>query len=174
MAVVCISGLTGSGKNSAGEELAKRTGMRLISLTFKNEARKRGISLMDMQRLAGKDKGIDLDFDRRLVGAASKGNCIVTTWLGPWMIKGSALRVWLHAEERVRAMRIAKRDGLEFDEALAHVKARDADNRARFKGYYNIDLNDHSNFDLEIDSGKHSASEIADMIENALLSKDKT
>ncbi|MCK4714396.1 MAG: cytidylate kinase family protein, partial [Candidatus Aenigmarchaeota archaeon] len=173
MAIVCISGLTGSGKNTAGEALAKRTGMRLVSLTFKSEAEKRGIGLMEMQKLAGTDKSIDLNFDKRLVEEASKGDCIVTTWLGPWMIKDASLRIWLHADERVRAERIAKRNGLSVEDALAHLRVRDEDNLKRFKSYYGIDLNDHSTFDLEIDAGKHSPSEIADLIEQALCSKEK-
>jgi len=173
MTIVCISGLTGSGKNSAGEALARRTGMRLVSLTFKNEARKRGVSLMEMQELAGKDRQIDLDFDRHLVEEASKGDCIVTTWLGPWMVKNADLRVWLYADERVRAQRVAKRDRMSQKEALEHVRRRDADNRERYLRYYGIDVNDHSAFDLEIDSGTHRPGEIARMIAEALGSKAK-
>ncbi len=168
MAIICISGLTGSGKNSAGEALAKLTGLRLISFTFKNEAKKRGISLMEMQKLADENKEIDLNFDKRLVEEASKGNCIVTTWLGPWMIKNADLRVWLYADERVRAERIAKRDELNADKALAHLRKRDADNISRFKKHYGIDITDRSNFDMEIDSGKHRPAEIAKIIEGKL------
>ncbi|MDO8339385.1 MAG: cytidylate kinase family protein [Candidatus Burarchaeum sp.] len=173
MTIICISGLTGSGKNAAGEALAKRLNLRLVSLTFKDDAKKRGISLMQLQGAADKDKKIDVDFDARVVNEASKGNCIVTTWLGPWMVKAADLRVWINAEENVRAARIAKRDGMGAKEALEHLRMRDNDNRARYKKYYGIGLDDHSNFDLEIDSGKLSPEEIAALIEKALRAKAK-
>ena len=171
MPIICISGLTGSGKNAAGEALAKRLNLRLVSLTFKDDAKKRGISLMQLQGAAGKDKKIDVDFDARVVKEASTGNCIVTTWLGPWMVKNADLRIWIHADEFVRAGRIAKRDGMGAKEALEHLRMRDNDNCARYKRYYGIDLEDHSLFDLEIDSGRHSPDEIAALIGKALRAK---
>jgi cytidylate kinase len=173
MPIICISGLTGSGKNAAGEALAKRLGLRLVSPTFKNYAKKEGVSLMEVQRKAGKDKRIDADFDKLVVKDSSKGNCIVTTWLGPWMVKNADLRVWIDADESVRAARIAKRDGMGEEEALAHLRLRDNDNRERYKKYYGINLDDHADFDLKIDSGRHSPDEIAELIEKALRAKIK-
>ena len=85
--IICISGLSGTGKNTAGELLAKQLGCRQIQFTFKDEAKARGISLMELQKLADKNPGLDKEFDERLVREASKGNCVVTTWLGPWMVK---------------------------------------------------------------------------------------
>ncbi|VVC03616.1 Cytidylate kinase [Candidatus Burarchaeum australiense] len=171
MTIICIAGLTGSGKNSAGEALAKKLKLRLVSLTFKDYAKNEGVSLMDVQKKAGQDRQMDLDFDARVVEAAAKGNCIVTTWLGPWMVKNADLRVWINADEKVRASRIAKRDGMNEQEALVHVRARDADNRARYRKYYGIDINNHANFDLELDSSKYSPKELASQIEKALRAK---
>lgn len=174
MTIICISGLTGSGKNAAGGALAKRLKLRLVSPTFKNYAKEEGVSLMDVQRKAGKDKKIDLEFDRRVAEDAAKGNCIVTTWLGPWMVKNADLRVWLGADDKVRAGRIVKRDNMDMKSALQHLHARDSDNKVRYKKYYGIDLDDHSDFDLEIDSGRHLPAEIAELIEKALRAKQKT
>lgn len=171
MPVICVSGLTGSGKNAAGEALAKLLGLRTVSLSFKTDAKDKGISLMDMQSLAGKDKKIDTDFDKRVVAEASQGNCVVTTWLGPWMVKNADLRVWIDAPESVRAARVAKRDGMDLAHAAEHVRRRDADNRARYLRYYGINLDDHSSFDMEIDSSKYLPGRIAEMIAAKLREK---
>jgi cytidylate kinase len=173
MPVICIAGLSGSGKNAAGEALAKRLKLRIVSVSFKDYAREHNMNLMDVQKLAGKDSRLDKDLDAQIVSQAAKGNCVVMTWLGPWMVKGADLRVWIHADEPVRAKRVAKRDGMGEGAALEHVRTRDADNRARYKKIYGIDIGDHSIFDLEIDSGKYLPDEIAAMIEAALKKKGK-
>ncbi|MFA6035721.1 MAG: cytidylate kinase family protein [Candidatus Micrarchaeia archaeon] len=171
MPVICISGLTGSGKNAAGEALAKLLNLRVVSPSFKIDAKERGISLMDMQALAGKDKKIDLDFDNRVMAEALKGGCVVTTWLGPWMVKHADLRVLVHADEKTRAERVAKRDSMPVGAALAHIRKRDADNRERYMRYYNIDIADTSIFDLKVDSGKYLPEKIAAMIAKELKKK---
>jgi len=173
MPIICISGLTGSGKNAAGEALAKRLGLRMVSFSFKDDAKKHGMGLMDFQAIAAKHRELDLEFDRRLTDEAAKGNCVVTTWLGPWMVKNADLRVLVYANEVVRAQRVAKRDNMTSEQALAHIRKRDADNRDRYMRYYKIDIFNHNIFDLQIDSGEHLPGEIAEMIENAMKEKGK-
>ena len=57
--IIAISGLTGSGKNTLGELLAKRLGYKLVCPTFKDLAAKEGVSLMEFQKKATKDPDID-------------------------------------------------------------------------------------------------------------------
>ena len=86
--IIAISGFTGCGKNTLGELLAKKLGYKLVCPTFKDLAAEEGITLMEFQAKAAKDKNIDKKFDAALRKqvAATKGNCVVTTWLGPWMV----------------------------------------------------------------------------------------
>jgi cytidylate kinase len=149
--IIAVAGLTGSGKNTLGEEIAKQFNLRLVCPTFKDLAKKEGVSLMEFQKKASEDKEIDLKFDRLLKEESSKGNCVVTTWLGAWMVDAD-FRIYVYASERARAERIAKRDGMEISEALKHVKQRDGDNKKRYKKLYNIDITDTSSFDLVINS----------------------
>ena len=64
--IIAISGLTGSGKNTLGELLAKKLGYHLVCPTFKDLAEKEGISLMEFQKKAEKDPNIDRKFDQLL------------------------------------------------------------------------------------------------------------
>jgi cytidylate kinase len=160
--IIAIAGYTGSGKNTLGEEIAKRTGMRVVCPTFKDLAAKEGIPLMEFQKKAEKDKNIDLKFDE-LLKAEAKGDCVVTTWLGPWIVDAD-LRVFVFAPLETRAARIAKRDSMTPEEARRHVKERDERNRKRYLKVYGIDIFDTSKFDLCLNSGKYLPGEMADMV----------
>lgn len=162
--IIAISGLSGCGKNSVGEKVAKKLGLSTVQLSFKDEAAKRGITLMELQALAGKDPVLDKQLDEKIVLAATKGNCVVTTWLGPWMVKNADLRIWLNAAEDVRAKRVAGRDRMSVADALAHIRKRDADNRARYKKYYKINIDDHSIFDVEIDTNRFNPEQSSEII----------
>lgn len=162
--IICISGLSGSGKNSVGALVAQRLGLRLVNPTFKTIAAKQNMSLMDFHRKAEKEHSIDKEFDAHLISETSKGNCVVTTWLGPWMVKNADIKVWLCAPREVRAHRVANRDGMTTEQALQHITSRDESNHARYHGIYKINIYDHSGFELVINSARFMPGESADII----------
>ena len=160
--IIAISGLTGSGKNTLGEYLAGALDLKLVCPTFKDLAKKEGISLMDFQKRAEKDPNIDKKFDAELKGQA-KNNCVVTTWLGPWMVNAD-LRVYVFAPKEVRAERVAKRDSVSAQQAKKHIKERDEENRKRYLKVYGIDIYDTSNFDVCLSSANFSKEEMRDAV----------
>lgn len=162
--IICISGLSGSGKNSVGRLVAEKLGMRVVDPTFKTLAAKEKISLLDFHRKAEREHSIDKDFDARLIAEAKRGNCVVTTWLGPWMVKNADVRVWLYAPRESRAMRVASRDSMTFEEALKHISERDESNHARYKEIYGINIFDHSGFELVLNTNRFMPAESADII----------
>jgi len=162
--IICVSGLSGSGKNTVGEIVAKKLGLAEVKLSFKDEAQKMNVDLMKLQREATKDESYDRSLDKEIVRRAKKGNCVVMTWLGPWVVKNANLRVWLNVSEKERAKRVAKRDGMTIKKALAHIRKRDENNRRRYRSYYGIDIMDHSIFDLEINSDVFNPQQIAGIV----------
>jgi len=169
--IIAISGKSGSGKNSVGEQVAKALGLRVVSFSFKDAAAKLGKGLMDYQKDAAKDKSIDLDLDQKIAQEAAKGDCVVVTWLGPWVVKQADLRVWLDAPAEIRAVRIGARDKMGVEDALAHITARDADNRSRYKKLYGIDIDDRSIFDMALDSSRLTIDQMASMVADAARKK---
>jgi len=169
--IICISGLAGSGKNTVGEIVAKKLNLREVKLSFKDEARREGVDLMKVQSAAGGDEKYDRELDREIARRAKKGNCVVMTWLGPWVVKNADLRVWLNVSEKERARRVAKRDGMSLRKALEHIRKRDEENRRRYKRYYGIDITDHSMFDLEINSDIFNPQQIAGIVLKAAEAK---
>ena len=170
--IISISGLTGCGKNTLGEAIAKEFGLRMVAPTFKDLAKKERVSLMEFQKRAEKDPNIDLKFDALLKEEAAKGNCVVTTWLGSWMVDAD-FKVYLYASEKVRAERIGKRDKMSPEEALKHVKARDSGNLNRYKKLYKIDITDSSKFDLVLDTDKLTKEQTREIVLKELRKKFK-
>ena len=170
--IIAISGLSGSGKNTLGEILADRLRYRLVCPTFKDLAEKEGITLLEFQKKAEKDPDIDRKFDALLKEEAGKGNCVVTTWLGPWMVNPN-VSVWVYAPDNVRAERLAKRDGITVGEAKAHIRSRDEENRARYLKLYKIDIFDQSYFDVKVNSGIFNPDELADIVLKLIEIKKK-
>jgi cytidylate kinase len=160
--IIAISGLTGSGKNTLGELLAEKLGYRLVCPTFKDLAKREGVPLMEFQKMAERDPDIDRKFDE-LLKEQAKGDCVVTTWLGPWMVDAD-LRIKLVAPAETRAKRIADRDGMALEDAVKHVEERDERNRKRYMKLYGIDIFDESIYDALLDSGEHRPEELLKMV----------
>lgn len=165
--IITVSGLTGSGKNTIGELLAEKLGYKVVSPTFKDLARKEGISLMEFQKKAEKDHAIDRKFDELLKEQASEGNCVVTTWLAPWILD-AGFRVYLDVPVAIRAKRIAERDSMGNANALKHVTERDAQNKRRYMDVYGIDISDKKKFDLIIKISDQTPAQIVAEILNKL------
>lgn len=169
--IICVSGLAGSGKNTVGEIVAKKLNLDEVKLSFKDEAKREDVDLMTVQREATKDESYDRELDREIVRRAKKGNCVVMTWLGPWIVKNADLRIWLNVSEKERAKRVAKRDRMSLKRALEHIRKRDENNRRRYRRYYGIDIMDHSLFDLEINSDVFNPQQIAGIVIKAAEAK---
>ena len=160
---IAIAGFAGSGKTTLGVILAEKLGYSLVSPTFKDLAKKEGIPLMEFQKKAEKDSSIDLKFDKLLKEQASQGNCVVTTWLGPWVVDAD-WRIWLFAPLDIRAKRVAERDGISVEQAVSQIKKREEQNRSRYLKLYNIDIFDTSGFDVSLNSGRFTPEQMADFI----------
>lgn len=171
--IICISGLAGCGKNTSGGIVAREMGLELVGFTFKSMARQMGISLEELQARAERDRKFDVQLDEFIVKEATSKDCVVVTWLAPWMVKEATLRVWLNCSLSERAKRIARRDSMEEKAALAHAKLRDAQNIARYKKLYKIDITKRDMFDLEINSERLKPEQAAKIIICAAQEKAK-
>ena len=150
--IITVWGLTGAGKNTLGGLIAKKMGYRLVCPTFKDVAKAEGVSLMEFQKMAEKDFRIDRKFDKVLKKECEKGDSVVTTWLGPWMLDAD-VRIKLFVPDEERARRIAARDKMTPEQAMRHIKERDDNNIERYKAVYNVDILDEDIFDACLNGG---------------------
>ncbi|MDE1870648.1 MAG: cytidylate kinase family protein [Candidatus Micrarchaeota archaeon] len=158
--IITISGLTGSGKTTLGRKIGKMLGIRHIWKTHKAFSGK--AKVVEFTRKAS--VGFERSFDRNIVGEAGKQDCVVTTWLGPWLIKEASVRVWLYADIGSRIRR--KADELKVSAVMArkYVEEKDKLNKVRFKKIYGIDIDDHGGFDLLINTSRLSPGQCANMV----------
>lgn len=150
--VICISGLAGSGKSTAAKRIAKHYGLKFYSggdalkavateMGYKVSERgwwesESGIRFVE-ERLRSLD--IDRRVDEKMIGWAKEGNVVLDSWTMPWLLR-EGFKIWLDASEEVRAARIAKRDGISFEEALKRMREREAGTKEIYRRLYGFKL----------------------------------
>ncbi len=173
MIKVCISGRACSGKTTLGDALAHALKIEHINSTYKDYVKSHkelaaGFTLKASNKFTK-------DFDREVAKRASRGSCVVTTRLGPWMVKNATVCVWLNASDTERARRFAKREGVTLKAARAELAGIDGAVEEKFKKVYGIDVdNDHEVFDMELDSERMSTKEMVSLISLLAMERDGT
>jgi len=163
--IVTVSGEIGAGKSTVAKALARSLGLRYLSTgeVFREEARRRGLSLAEMGHLAEQDQTIDRELDRMQTSVANAGGVLVDSRLSGWLIDGD-LRTWFRAPLAVRAARVAARDGLSVEEALSALCGREESERRRYQAIYQIDLSDLGRYHLVVDTSVWNAPEIVEAL----------
>jgi len=167
---ISISGPPGSGKTTICALVAKKLDIKyvLVGQVFRQMATERRVDLETFGRLAEEDETIDKELDRRMLDIAKTSESIVLEGrLTGSLLKGHKIpvfAVYVDADEKVRALRIARREGLPTDDVLRHMKVRERSERKRYHAYYGIDPRDRSVYDLWIDSTELTAEKVAEAI----------
>ena len=159
--VICISGMTGSGKSTVAKRLAAKYGLDYFSggNALKSLAQEEGYNLdltgwwetaeglKFLQQRMG-DPDFDKRIDEKLLELAEQGNIVLDSWTMPWLLKGG-FKVWLEASAQVRAKRVMNRDSISIEEAVKALTKKDEQTRQIYKNLYGFDLgNDLSPFNL--------------------------
>lgn len=161
MVVISISGLHGAGKTTVAKYLAQKFKLQYVGAgdVFRKMAAERGMTLEEFSRYAERHPEIDTMIDRRTVREARGKKVLVDARLGGWMVKKADLKILLTAPLKTRAERIARREKRDYDEVLKETITRERSEAKRFKKLYGIDVNDHSVFDLVLNTERLSIRE---------------
>jgi len=159
--VICISGMTGSGKSTVAKRLADKYGLDYFSggNALKTLAQEEGYNpdvtgwwetaegLKFLQQRMG-DPVFDKRIDEKLLELAEQGNVVLDSWTMPWLLNWG-FKVWLEASPQVRAKRVVNRDSISIEEAIKALTEKDERTRQIYKKLYGFDLgNDLSPFNL--------------------------
>jgi cytidylate kinase len=150
--VICISGMTGSGKSTVAKRLADNYGLDYFSggNALKILAQEEGYNsdvrgwwetaeglIFLKQRIA--DPTFDQRIDEKLLELAAEGNVVLDSWTMPWLLN-EGFKVWLDASPQVRAKRVVTRDSISGEEALKALTVKDERTRQIYKSLYGFDL----------------------------------
>lgn len=151
-----LSGLPGSGKTTIAAKLAEKLGITYISAgsIFREMASEKGMSIEDFGKLAESDRRYDEIVDQRQRELAEKSNDFVAEGRLSTVFIDADIRVLLRAPLDERAVRVASRDDLSYEDALERVKSRERSESIRYDEYYGINVEDPSHYDLIIDTSK--------------------
>ncbi|GAI79694.1 unnamed protein product [marine sediment metagenome] len=159
--VICISGMTGSGKSTVAKRLADKYGLGYFSggnalralaqeEGYASDVRgwwetSEGLNFLQ-QRMV--NPAFDKKIDEKLLELAAEGNVVLDSWTMPWLLN-EGFKVWLEASPQVRAKRVVTRDSISIEEALKALNEKDERSRQIYKGLYGFDLgHDLSPFNL--------------------------
>jgi cytidylate kinase len=175
--VLCVCGLSGSGKSTVAKRLAKHYGLRYFSggdalraLAFERgyNENKRGWWESDEGMRFMKERTGDLSFDKeadkKLLEYAKEGNVVLDSWTMPWLFDGG-VKIWLGCSVEIRAKRLMKRDNICFEKALKALKLKEERTKKIYFKLYGFRLGeDFSPFDLVLDTDFLVVEEVFDTL----------
>ncbi|MFA6048961.1 MAG: cytidylate kinase family protein [Candidatus Micrarchaeia archaeon] len=175
---IAISGLSGCGNTTVSKLVAEKLRAKRINYTLRNLAKGLKKPFAEVQAAAKNNPEYDYAVDRKQAGFAAKNaDCVLASRLAIWADDprvlskigarekpGFGLKVWLEVPLEERARRIAQREKIPLDKTRAGTKKRDADNKARYKKLYGIDVSKRPRGTLVVDAEKNNAEQVAQII----------
>jgi cytidylate kinase len=162
---ITIAGDIGSGKSTVARKLAALAGIEALSTggIQRQLAQQRGLTVLELNRLAEDDASIDREIDGYLM-ALPAGDLVVESRMA-WHFVPDTLRLYLYISDIAAARRIvgAQRSDEDYRtiaNATEPILARRRSEVKRFRKYYDVDIDDLSNYDLVIDTTFASVDDI--------------
>lgn len=169
---ITISGKAGSGKSTVAKLLSEKLKLKHYSIGDLMRAMtiEKGMTLLELNRLAEKDKSIDSELDNKLKQLGkTKDNFVVDGRLTAFFIPNADVRVFLKTDDSVRAERILKdkkhqERGKSLKETIANIKRREESEKKRYKKYYGVNYTDKKLYNFVIDTTKLTPNEVVEKI----------
>ncbi len=172
--IITLSGKPGSGKSSTADRVAEMLGYTRYSTgdIVRTMIRKKKQTLAEFNALAEKDPSYDYELDEELRKMRGQQDVVIDSRLGFYWIPES-FKVYLDLDPEVAIARIYKdsninalrgateKDSLSMNEVIDQVSERLENERRRFRKLYNINPYASTNFDLIIDTSRHSPQTVA-------------
>ena len=179
---ITISGKAGAGKSTVAKLLSKKLMLKHYSIgdLMRAMAQEKGITLLELNKLAEKDKSIDLELDNKLKELGkTKDNFVVDGRLTAFFIPNADVRVFLETDDKVRAERILKdkrqqEKSKSLKETIRNIKKREESEKKRYQKYYGVNYLDKKLYNLVVDTTKLNPNQVVDEVMKFVKSKQKS
>jgi len=172
--IITISGMLGSGKSTVAKLLAERLGWDYYSTgnAQREIAAKRGMTTLELNRLADTDPTIDQEIDGvfKNFNEDIRQNLVIDSRMAFFFVPNS-MKIKLNVDVAVAGRRIfedtartGEKKYATVQESIDALRARRKSEVDRFKRVYHVDIDNDENFDYIIDSTHHTPDEIVDLI----------
>ncbi|MBI3035045.1 nucleoside monophosphate kinase [Candidatus Woesearchaeota archaeon] len=169
---ITISGKAGSGKSTVAKLLSEKLNLRHYSIgdLMRAMAVEKGTTLIELNKLAEKDKSIDMELDKKLKELGkTKDNFVVDGRLSAFFIPNAEARVFLKTDDMIRAQRILKdkrqqEKSASLNETIINIKKREESEKKRYKGSYGVDYLDKRLYNHMIDTTNLTPNQVVDDI----------
>lgn len=163
---IAISGHSGCGNTTATRNVGSELKLSVMNYTFRDLAKELKISFEELHKQASTNYIFDYLTDLICIRAALQSDIVLGTRLAAWLMEAD-LRIWLNASLETRAERIASREAdkhSSYEAVLYKTLKRDQDNRRRYLQLYGLDINDHADFDVIINTQRLTAEQVSSLI----------
>ena len=171
MVNVTVSGHPGSGTSTLVRGLMDRFGWTSLNGgdVFREEAKRRGMSLGDFGELCKNELDVDRSLDellRQRMQGSDAANVVESRLAGWWAyrLELPCLRIWLDVSDDERARRVSEREGLALADALEANRARAAVDGERFMLLYDLVPEDPEPYTHVLDATTLNATQILDHV----------
>lgn len=172
--IITLSGKPGSGKSSTADRVAEMLGYSRYSTgdIVRTMIKKKKMTLAEFNAMAEKDASYDYELDEELRNMRTQEDVVIDSRLGFYWIPES-FKVYLDLDPEVAIARIYKDSNINalrgvtedntdgMDAVIDQVNDRLNNERRRFKKLYNVNPYASANFDLIIDTSRHSPQTVA-------------
>lgn len=170
--IITISGKAGSGKSTIAKLLSEKLNSKHYSIgdLMRAMAIEKGLSLLEFNKLAEKDSSIDFELDNKLKELGrTKDNFVVDGRLTSFFIPNAQVKVFLEADDKVRAQRILKdkrlhEKGKNLKETIANIKTREESEKKRYQKYYGVNYLNEELYNYIIDTTNLAPNEVVEKI----------
>ena len=168
---ISITGEPGCGKTTVATLVAQDLGAGYLSTgSIQRElAARMGVSTLELNRIAEKDRSIDEQIDAHTKALGGSRQLVVVDSRLAWRFLPASLKVFLVCPPSVAASRVytqkrAEENYESREHAAESLVLRHESERARFAEYYGASLGNLRNYDLVIDTSIASPGAIAEAV----------
>lgn len=168
---ITISGYAGTGKSTVGKMLADRLGCRFLSVgNFARELAENefGMSINEFQAKCKNEPDLDDFVNHKFRDICnSEGNIVADFRLGFHFVR-DAVNILFVLSEAEAFKRLSGADRKTEQTDFESVMVRNENMRRRFIEKYGVDFADENNYELVVDTGQKTPSEVVEHILSAI------